>query len=180
MAETPKEVEINVVMGAQLRAIVRSALLHVRNKLTEMDVVPEPEDLTDLIDAELAKWPMSTIGEADHLAEWLEGRFGRAKEGAEYSEGYWEYQAASVRRAVGRGRYRPAEKPESERVRAMVLEGIGQIQQRHQAIGDLLQEYKNNGQPVVSVEQIFNILTGVANADQYTSALQVLPEGVER
>lgn len=184
MAETPQEVEINVVMGTQLRAIVRSALLHVKNKYAKLkpdtveDYLALPMQIEEIIDAELAAWPMSTTDEEDHLPAFLEERF--TKEGTEYSEGYWEFQAASVRRAVGKGRLRPYEKPESERVRQLAMQGMGQIRGRHQDVAELLQKYKEAGQPVVSVEQVFHILTGAANADQYESALQVLPTGVDK
>lgn len=187
MAETPQEVEINIVMGAQLRSIVRSALLHIRNKIKTMPYVDGEgkERVEGIIDAELVNWPLSTTGAPDRLPEWLYNRFKQSidPDWEHANQEYWHWQAAATRRAVGRGGYRAGgsgQQPESERFRMAVLEGIGSIQQRHQLVGDLLQKYKTADQPLVSVEQIFDILCGTAAPDQFESALQVLPTGVKK
>lgn len=113
MAETPETVEVNVVMGAQLRAIVRSALLHVRKKVDE---VTQDGMTLQAIDDELVKWPLSVAGEPeDTLAQWLFKRFGHYRpEFAdevwghlnEENKAYWEHEADAVRRAVGRGGFK--------------------------------------------------------------------------
>ena len=109
------EVEVNVVMGAQLRAIVRSALLHVRNRVDE---VTNDRWSLDEIDAELEKWPLSADPE-DTLPQWLLNRFGKFMEPldvdetadewetlSESSKKWWEHEANAVRRAVGRGGFK--------------------------------------------------------------------------
>lgn len=123
MVQTPETVEVNVVMGAQLRAIVRSALIHVKNAINdgmaESGLMGERR-VTKIIDEELTKWP-ATVGPEpeDTLPQWLYWRFGRhmesvvgpenVKEWSQLSEEdvkYWHHEAAAVRRAVGRGGYK--------------------------------------------------------------------------
>lgn len=258
MAETPETVEVNVVMGAQLRAIVRSALIHVRNKATDGQESSGEHrvllgDVVKLIDEELVKWPLSVEPE-DTLAEWLHKRFGPAhapsdernwEHMAEEDRLYWEHEADAVRRAVGRGGLKtsPDEveistpigdlhqahansdnmvkgyvqlylkhaetlgeairiavgaastcwtklgeagmfRPETALDIATQLEhyvmerinqGLGQIGQRHQALGSRLQTYRESGHTTVSIQQVYQILTGTGTVEEYNSPLQVRP-----
>lgn len=120
MAETPETVEVNVVMGAQTRAIVRSALIHVKNQITEKLLDDAPTLAIQEIDAELSKWPLAIEpDQPDTLPQWLYNRFGRymtdgisptpSWEDLEMdTQVYWVHQAAAVRRAVGRGGFKTA------------------------------------------------------------------------
>jgi hypothetical protein len=183
VAETPQTVEVNVVMGAQTRAIVRSALTHVRNALKDREFIT-PLGAVAAIDEELAKWPLG--GEAeDTLAQWLFQRFalyGRGlpqsdaqKTWEEFSDderAFWEHEAAAVRRAVGRGGFKTDGSPRPE-----VVVADPQIQQRHQTLHDHLHKYWTSGIPMVAVSQVRDILTGRAMPEEYGSALQVRPFG---
>jgi hypothetical protein len=114
------EVEVNVVMGAQTRAIVRSALLHVRKAVHDRSDIEDESQavMLDLIDAELVQWPLSVAGEPeDTLPAWLWNRFaygmGKVRESRdgwtaqpEDEKLFWEHEAAAVRRAVGRGGFK--------------------------------------------------------------------------
>lgn len=114
MAETPQQVEVNVVMGAQLRAVVRSALLHVRKQLDE---VTKDWMTLEVIDKELEKWPLSMEGDnVDTLPQWLFYRYDHSAKKGDGGTGwnhlpqedkqFWEHEAAAVRRAVGRGGFK--------------------------------------------------------------------------
>jgi hypothetical protein len=175
MPETPETVEVNVVMGAQLRAIVRSALLHVRNKIKDSDngygSLLDKEETIELIDEELEKWPLGG-GEADQpedtLAQWLWKRYRRDVTGpARWDEipqedkQFWEHEAAAVRRAVGRGGFKtPLEISTRE---------------RHLLLADILQKYHSAGNMMVSIQQVMDLLTGRAAKEEYSSPLQVRP-----
>lgn len=251
MAETPETVEVNVVMGAQTRAIVRSALLHVRNEIkqvTRLDAQSREYVLAN-IDAELAKWPLG--GEAeDTLAAWLFNRYkaGRStdyKLDSEEEQQYWEHEAAAVRRAVGRGGFKtsPSEvdinHPISElhevnarsgnmvkgyrqldlknaeslgeairiaigassmtwtnpsgagtylpevaldlatqlehHIMAYITRGLGEIGQRHDALARRLRAYRDRGDTMVNIQQVYAILSGTTTPEEYTSALQPRP-----
>lgn len=248
--EEPQTVEVNVVMGAQLRAVVRSALIHVRNKLNDLEMEDSRKlQVRDLIDRELVEWPLG--GEADDtLAQWLYNRFSMARnhdaweELEENQQQYWEHEAAAVRRAVGRGGFRPnteqahnyqtqasriAKPGPSGEIKGLVpmhlkeADDISQairwvvgaasmcwsapeqagvfkseealdiatqlehylndyvaymgaeVLRRHQALGERLRNYRNAGQPTVSIAQVYAILTGTATPEEYNSALQVRP-----
>lgn len=141
MVETPKTVEVNVVMGAQLRAIVRSALIHVKNKvretLAEDMAVPTVDDI---IDQELEKWPLSAEPQ-DTLAEWLFKRFneyGNWNRLYPMDKLFWEHEAAAVRRAVGRGGFKTS--PE-------------EVEISH-PIGDLHEAHANSGGEVKGYRQL--------------------------
>jgi hypothetical protein len=258
MAEIPETIEVNVVMGAQLRAIVRSALIHVRNKLGEVPMMPSALfTARAVIDEELEKWPLSA-DPADTLAQWLLYRFASVQTGERFTPNWnelseserthWEHEAAAVRRAVGRGGFKtsPGEveisTPVSDlhqahansngevkgymqldlkraedlgeairiavgaasmcwskiseagifqsetaldiatqlehHVTSLITLALGQIGERHQALGELLAKYNNDGQPVISVRQALDILTGRSTPVEYGSALQVLPRGM--
>lgn len=262
MAETPTEVEVNVVMGAQTRAIVRSALLHVRNNVRKWapgSVIPGSLEagVVGLIDEELEKWPLG--GEADDtLAQWLYNRFGKLMERLDPTEtakdwpqlpedgmSWWEHEAAAVRRAVGRGGYKtsPSEvdinHPISElheanarsggevkgyrqldlknaetlgeairiaigaasmtwtnpsgagtylpdvaldlatqlehHVMEYITRGLGQVGQRHDALARRLRAYRDRGDTMVNIQQVYAILAGTTTPEEYTSALQPRP-----
>lgn len=258
MAETPETVEVNVVMGAQLRAIVRSALIHVR-QLVDKNTSNVGQALA-VIDAELSRWPLGADPE-DTLPQWLYWRFGRYVDHGDVPEWndlneadqtFWRHEADAVRRAVGRGGFKSAKKrlnlllsapinelhqkdaesggnvqslrplglknAESlgEAIRIAVgaastcwtnmmgagvfkseealdisvqLEhyvhdrirlGLGQIQERHQAVADLMQKYIDSGQPMVNAVQVGNLLTGRTRPEEYASALTPQPEHTKR
>lgn len=248
-ASTPETVEVNVVMGAQTRAIVRSALIHVRNYIKDSGIKSPAvrADVLDTIDLELSKWPLG--GEAeDTLDQWLFKRFGRGVDWdviAEEDKAYWEHEAAAVRRAVGRGGFKTSPEeveittPVSELQHAHATSGdeikgyvqldlknaeslgeairiavgaasmtwtnmsgagtfrsevaldiatqlehhvqffiklaMGQVGQRHQALVERLQAYRNAGHPTVSIQQVYQLITGTATPEEYESALQVRP-----
>ena len=121
MVEAPKEINVNVVMGPQLRAIVRSALMHVRNQFNDDSIAGSGEireRVRRTIDTELAKWPLETEPE-DTLAQWLFRRFNspRVQPYAtdwgkldEADKSWWEHEADAVRRAVGRGGFKDGDK----------------------------------------------------------------------
>lgn len=253
MAETPETVEVNVVMGAQTRAIVRSALLHVRNKVLDDGqlLVISREIIKRHIDEELEKWPLG--GEADDtLAQWLYNRFGPRQtrrpeweRTAEEDKAYWEHEAAAVRRAVGRGGFKtsPSEvdinHPISElheanarsgnmvkgyrqldlknaetlgeairiaigaasmtwtnpsgagtylpevaldlatqlehHIMECITRGLAEIGQRHDALARRLRAYRDRGDTMVNIQQVYAILAGTTTPEEYTSALQPRP-----
>lgn len=255
----PTTVEVNVVMGAQTRAIVRSALLHVRNKMRDRtDIEDESQErIISEIDAELVKWPLG--GEAeDTLDHWLYNRFGRLMERLDPTEVaknweqleedgklYWSHEAAAVRRAVGRGGFKTSpdeidiNHPISElheanarsgnmvkgyrqldlknaeslgeairiavgaastcwtnmmgagvfkseealdiatqlehHIMAYITRGLGEIGQRHDALARRLRAYRDRGDTMVNIQQVYAILSGTTTPEEYTSALQPRP-----
>lgn len=261
--KTPETVEVNVVMGAQLRAIVRSALLHVKNKLREemngaqgFDAFNKA-DIEHVVDEELEKWPLSAEPK-DTLPEWLFHRFGRTLERPspgtwdeleEVDKEFWKHEADAVRRAVGRGGFktsdpnagsgfvlstpinelhqvsresdgmikslRPLDLKHTESLGEAIRIAVGaastcwtnlnaagvfkseealdiaaqlehhfhslmmlmrgQIEERHQALGDVLHKYYQDGHPMISVRQAQDILCGRSKPEEYKSALQVQP-----
>lgn len=148
MAETPKTVEVNVVMGAQLRAIVRSALLQLRDEIRSQDFrdYAVREDVIDTIDAALEKWPLSADPE-DTLAQWLHARFASVATGErihpywselnEHDRQWWEKEAAAVRRAVGRGGFKTS--PDEVEISTP----IGDLHQAHQNSGNMVKGYRD-------------------------------------
>ena len=259
-SKTPDTIEVNVVMGAQLRAIVRSALLHVRQKVDK--VASSVGDVIPIIDAELSRWPLGADPE-DTLPQWLFWRFayglGKVEESKrtwedqpEDEKAFWQHEADAVRRAVGRGGFKSAKKGsgfvlstpinelhqkdaesggEVQSLRPLGLKnaemlgeairiavgaastcwtnmmgagvfkseealdisvqlehyvndrirlGLGQIQERHQAVADLMQKYIDSGQPMVNAVQIGNLLTGRTRPEEYASALTPQPEHTKR
>jgi hypothetical protein len=256
----PESVEVNVVMGAQLRAIVRSALIHVRNRLKDVPVLESTKQACILlVDEELAKWPLGGEAEKpDTLAQWLFKRFGQKLpddlepyafnwEGLhEVDRVWWEHEADAVRRAVGRGGFKTSpdeveiSTPISDlhqahansgnmvkgyrqldlkyaetlgeairiaigaasvtwtnmsgagifksevaldistqlehHIMAFLNTSLGQIGERHQELFDHLKKYHDAGQPMVSVKQVMEILTGRTTPVEYDSAMQRSPE----
>lgn len=113
MAETPGTIEVKVTYGPQLRAVVRSALAHVKNKLIRAGIEDEAQSaaLVIVID-EMDKWPYANDTK-DTLAEWIYQRFGFIGGRSEVWEkldqvdkDYWEHEADAVRRAVGRSGFK--------------------------------------------------------------------------
>jgi len=145
MAETPKTVEVNVVMGAQLRAIVRSALIHTLNVLREemeghigLPTLTKA-DIEHVVEKELEKWPLSADPE-DTLADWLDWRYGRYMEPGEAGEDFkkfWEHEANAVRRAVGRGGFKTS--PDETEISTP----IGDLHQAHENSGGMVKGYRD-------------------------------------
>ena len=134
MVETPSTVEVNVVMGAQLRAIVRSALIHVRNAVKDSTQIEDAsqDDVLDTIDLELEKWPLSLEGDNDDtLPQWLFKRFGHYRPEfadevwdrlTDDNKAFWQHEADAVRRAVGRGGFKTSPDENLQQPYAMLEE----------------------------------------------------------
>lgn len=119
----PPQPVVELDPNRTMRAIVASALIHVRNKIkTASNIENESQAVVvELINNEIDNWPLDDpLYGHDTLPQWLHNRFvtqqgvqGPAWDGLHESERkYWTYQAAAVRRAVGRGGFnvrKPAE-----------------------------------------------------------------------
>jgi hypothetical protein len=138
-------------------------------------------DVQHVIDKELVKWPMSTVGDDDWLPKWIYDRFAKHELGFDWDKltdgdrKYYEHEAAAVRRAVGRAKVGATGDPIPD-VRVIDNE----MASRHQTVCSLLDQYRQSTNPLVSVNQIFDIMCGRATPDQYDSALQALPTGVDK
>jgi len=139
-------VEVNVVMGAQLRAIVRSALINVKKRIN--DYAENTGDALAAVDDEMTKWPLSMEGDNDDtLPQWLYNRFGKLMERLDPTEVakdwdrleeadrlYWEHEAAAVRRAVGRGGFKTS--PEQHEINP-----VNELNEANRKSGNMVKGY---------------------------------------
>lgn len=117
MAETPNQIQLDVTFGPSLRAVVVSALVHVRNKMDHSEEALTEYSAAAIVTEEISKW--TPVHPEDTLPQWLFHRYqgdGVGPASKEWAnkwtdlppedKAYWEHEAAAVRRAVGRGGFK--------------------------------------------------------------------------